>query len=406
MEPTDLDQAALQFIADGVTELAGFGVAAISVVRDGLLHTVAVAGDDGARAELADHQPPLEAVLAELANGEDWGGLTFVPHDREGPHLTEYSWIPDVEVADVPDAWHPHDLLCGLLYDGAGTIRGLLSIDVPHNGRRPGPEQRRILQLYVKQAERAVITALERGAFARDLERQHAVAEYRAQLIDVLSHEVQNPLTAILHNAELLLAQGGHPEEVERGLQAIHRGAERIQAMGEDLLVLARVGNPDRALAETVDLVAVARGVCELVEFDAVRREVEVVLDADHGEELLVVGDPRDLEALVANLVSNAIKYSDPGGLVRVTLRRAVSEGAAAAELEVADQGVGIADAERGHVFEEFFRSRDPRVRARPGTGLGLAIADRVVARHGGVLEVESKPGHGTSFKVRLPLAC
>ena len=239
MQPSESDRAALQFIAEGVTELAGFGVAAIGVVRDGMLHTVAVAGDDEASEELRDIQTPVEALLAELENAEDWGAFKFVPHEREGSHLTAYKWIPDLEVADAPDAWHPHDLLCSLLTDADGELRGVLSIDVPHDGKRPGPEQRRILELYARQAERAVITALERGEIARDLAQERAVAEYRSQLVDVLSHEVQNPLTVILHNAELLLEEGHHDDLTVRGLEAIQRGAERIQVMGADLLVLA-----------------------------------------------------------------------------------------------------------------------------------------------------------------------
>ena len=403
MQPSENDRAALQFIAEGVTELAGFEVAAISVVRDGMLHTVAVAGDDGAGEELSDNQTPVQALLAELENAEDWGAFKFVPHEREGSHLTAYQWIPDLDVADGPDAWHPHDLLCSLLTDADGELRGVLSIDVPRDGRRPGPEQRRILELYARQAERAVITALERGEIARDLAQERAVAEYRSQLVDVLSHEVQNPLTAILHNAELLLEEGSHDAATVRGLEAIRRGAERIQVMGADLLVLARVGNPLRPLALTVDLVAVAREVCGLLAAGARQHEVEVRLVAE-AESLRVLGDPQDLDAVVANLVSNAIKYSEPGGRVRVILRRCDGPQGTHAELVVEDDGVGIAADERDRVFEEFFRSADPRVRERAGTGLGLAIVERAVARHGGRVAVESAPDVATRFRVLLPL--
>ena len=403
MQPSESDRAALQFIAEGVTELAGFGVAAIGVVRDGVLHTVAVAGDDEASEELRDIQTPVEALLAELENAEDWGAFKFVPHEREGSHLTAYQWIPDLDVADAPDAWHPHDLLCALLTDADGELRGVLSIDVPHDGRRPGPEQRRILELYARQAERAVITALERGEIARDLAQERAVAAYRSQLVDVLSHEVQNPLTAILHNAELLLEEGPHDDLTVRGLEAIQRGAERIQVMGADLLVLARVGNPVRPLAETVDLVAVARDACELLAAEAQQRSVVVRLVAE-AESLPVLGDPQDLDAVVGNLVSNAIKYSEPGGRVRVLVRRCTGPQEAQAELVVEDDGVGIAEDERDRVFEEFFRSADPRVRERAGTGLGLAIVERAVSRHGGRVDVESAPDVGTRFRVLLPL--
>ncbi|MEO6511706.1 MAG: HAMP domain-containing sensor histidine kinase, partial [Nocardioides sp.] len=238
----------------------------------------------------------------------------------------------------------------------------------------------------------------ERGDYAEDLAREQAVAEYRAQLMDVLSHEVQNPLTAILQNAELLLTEDHHDEITIHGLEAIQRGARRIEAMGRDLLVLARVGRPDRPLDQVVDLVAVAREVLDLLATEATNRDVRLVLDADDGE-LLVAGDAQDLDALVSNLVANAIKYSEAGGRVEVRLHRADG----LMRIQVSDQGVGIDEEDRARVFEEFFRSRDPRVRERPGTGLGLAIADRAATRHGGTIEVSSSSEEGTRFVVALP---
>ena len=403
MEPTQRDQSALQLIAEGVTEVAGFDIAAISVVREGVLHTVAVAGDARARAEMAELRTPVEAVLAELEHAEEWGLLRFLPYEREAGHLDDYSWIPDLDVSDAPDAWHPHDLLCALLYDDGGTLRGLLSIDVPRNGLRPGPEQQRILQLYASQAARAVITALERSDYAEGLERERAVAEYRAQLMSVLSHEVQNPLTVILQNAELLLTEGQHDDLTVHGLEAIQRGARRIEAMGRDLLVLARVGKPDRPLDDVVDLVRLARGVVELLGTEADNRRIGVDVEAAV-EQLNVTGDVRDLDALLTNLVANAIKYSEPDDRVRVRLDHVEADGRSDARIEVVDQGVGIRETDRARVFEEFFRSPDPRVRLRPGTGLGLAIAERAAARHGGRIEVESSPRTGTRFVVTLPL--
>ena len=283
MEPIQRDQSVLQLIAEGVTELAGFEIAAIGVVRDGFVHTVAVAGDERARAELAELRTPVDALMAELEHAEEWGLLRFVPHEREAGHLDDYSWIPDLDVSDAPGAWHPRDLLCALLYDDGGTLRGLLSIDMPSNGLRPGPDQQRILQLYASQAARAVITALERSDYAEGLERERAVAEYRAQLMSVLSHEVQNPLTVILQNAELLLTEGDHDELTVHGLEAIQRGARRIEAMGRDLLVLARVGKPDRPLDDVVDLVRLARGVVELLGTEADNRRIGVDVEAARG---------------------------------------------------------------------------------------------------------------------------
>ena len=173
--------------------------------------------------------------------------------------------------------------------------------------------------------------------------------------------------------------------------------------MGRDLLVLARVGKPDRPLDDVVDLVRLARGVVELLGTEADNRRIGVDVEA-HVDRLEVTGDVRDLDALLTNLVANAIKYSEPDDRVRVRLDHVEADGRSDARIEVVDQGVGIREADRARVFEEFFRSPDPRVRLRPGTGLGLAIAERAAVRHGGRIEVESSPRAGTRFVVTLPL--
>ena len=119
--PGAVDADALQFIAEGVTELAGFDLAAISIVHDGRLHTVALAGADHARAQLSTRQPAVADVLAGLELAEDWGPLRFVPYERETTGLADYSFIPDVAPLDAPDAWQPRDLLLALLEDDRGS---------------------------------------------------------------------------------------------------------------------------------------------------------------------------------------------------------------------------------------------------------------------------------------------
>ncbi|MFC6342140.1 hypothetical protein ACFP8W_09140, partial [Nocardioides hankookensis] len=123
----------LQLIAEGVTEVAGFGIAAISVVRqDGALESVAVAGSEEARAELEGTRSTEARLLEELAKADDWGLLRFVPHERtdEGAGDT-WGWVPDYEPIDAPDAWHPLDLLIAPLYDDDGLLRGTLAMDLP-----------------------------------------------------------------------------------------------------------------------------------------------------------------------------------------------------------------------------------------------------------------------------------
>jgi len=403
VEPDAVDRAALQLIAEGVTDLAGFELAAISIVHDGQLHTIAIAGGEHADAELSSLHPPVADVLAELEHAEDWGMLKFLPHERESRGLVDYSFIPDLPPGEGPDAWHPRDLLVALLEDDAGELRGLLSVDVPRNGRRPDAEQRRVIEQHARQAGRAVIALLERQRFEDGMRRERATSDYRGQLIDALSHQLQNPVAAISGNLELLFDHIEPGDPTERPLRAIERATGRIQAMIKDLLALAKVNNPDRPLHEVeVDLSALVRDVGESVSAETAAGDLNVELELP-AEPMPVRGDPGELEDLVANLVSNAIKYSNPGRRVWVRVRRVAEGGAAYVELTVVDEGIGIAPKEQGRLFEEFFRSQSVEARARPGTGLGLAVVERVVRRHRGRVEVESVLGEGTTFRVLLP---
>ena len=403
VEPGAVDRAALQLIAEGVTELAGFELAAISIVHEGRLHTIAIAGAEHARPEVSTLNPPVSAVLAELENAEDWGMLKFVPHERGSRGLADFSFVPDLAPLEAPDAWHPRDLLVALLEDDAGELRGVLSVDVPRNGLRPDAEQRRVIEQHARQAGRAVITLLERHEFEYGMRRERATSDYRGQLIDALSHQLQNPVAAITGNLELIFDDVEPGDPFERPLRAIERATGRIQAMIQDLLALAKVNNPDRPLHEVeVDLAALVRVVGESVRAEAAAGDVKVKLDLP-ADPMLVRGDPGELEDLVGNLVSNAIKYSDPGDSVTAGVQRVVQGGTAYVELAVIDEGIGIAEEELGRLFEEFFRSENVEARARPGTGLGLAVVDRVVRRHRGRIEVESELGEGTTFRVLLP---
>ncbi len=160
---------ALQLIAEGVTQLAGFGVAAISAVReDGKMEVMAVAGSDAARLELEGRRTPVDRLTGELEKADDWGLLRFVPHERLDADAGEdWGWVPDIApIDDAEDAWHPLDMLVAPLYDDEGDLRGSLAMDLPFDGRRPGRAQRAVLNQYAEQARRAVLVALERERLA------------------------------------------------------------------------------------------------------------------------------------------------------------------------------------------------------------------------------------------------
>jgi diguanylate cyclase (GGDEF)-like protein/PAS domain S-box-containing protein len=151
----------LQSAVDGVVEGLGFGVAVVNLVHaDGSFEVVAVAGSDDARAELLGTTSPGGAFDAEFAVAEQWGGLRFVPHDRI-PDDAIIGWIPpaDPNAFEGPDAWHPWDALFAPLTAPSGELVGMLSVDLPDDGRRPGALQRELLEMFATQAGIAVDNA-------------------------------------------------------------------------------------------------------------------------------------------------------------------------------------------------------------------------------------------------------
>lgn len=182
----------LQLIADGVRDIAGFDVAAVSVLRDtDEFEFIAVSGDDDARHTLLGGFTPRRDVMADLARAEDWGRFKFLPAG-EG-WRTELTWIPDIDYPDVPDAWHPENLLSAPLCDSEGRLIGMLGVDVPADGRVPDSGRRAVLELYAAQAERVLARALRQvrqaeqlrlADAARDLVRRAASSTDVQQLID------------------------------------------------------------------------------------------------------------------------------------------------------------------------------------------------------------------------------
>ena len=245
---------------------------------------------------------------------------------------------------------------------------------------------------------RAVLNAraLERE---RELVRElKALDDYKSQLIATLSHELKSPLAAMLANIEFLLDTVELDPEALRVLAAVDRGAGRLVRVVEDLLVLAKVGDPNLPLeTRPVALPEVVEDVVNLISI-ADQRRVKVCLEGDP-ERLVALGDPAELDILVTNLVSNAMKYSPADSAVTLVVARNGDE----VMLSCEDHGIGIAPTDRDKLFCEFFRSDSAEVRAQAGTGLGLTIVERIIARHSGQIEVDSVLGEGSTFRISLP---
>jgi heavy metal sensor kinase len=214
------------------------------------------------------------------------------------------------------------------------------------------------------------------------------------------SHELRTPVSLIRTEAELALRRSRTEAEYKESLRQILQEAERTTLLIEQLLELARSDSGRESLAmRSVDLPEVLRDVVTSWRQVAAARNLQFSTDIG-GPGASVMGDPTLLRRLADILLDNAFKYTPSPGSVRVVLK---VEGEMAV-ITVQDSGVGIAQEEQGKIFERFYRIDKARSRAQGGVGLGLAIAEWIVLQHRGAISVESRPGEGATFQVRLPL--
>ncbi|HEU4741768.1 MAG TPA: ATP-binding protein, partial [Meiothermus sp.] len=216
------------------------------------------------------------------------------------------------------------------------------------------------------------------------------------------SHELRAPLASVLGNLELLRRYPDMPEEDRQlALHDAYSEARRMSRLVHDLLALARGDGGLHLRWQTVRL--------DTLLAEAIRQTS--ALSQEHHfvpalEPVALEGDPDRLKELLLILLDNALKYTPPGGTIRLELKQTERH----AELRVSDTGIGIAPEDLPHVFERFYRADRARVRIHDpgdpgGTGLGLSIAKQIVEAHQGKIGLESQLGRGTTVWVLLPLS-
>ena len=215
------------------------------------------------------------------------------------------------------------------------------------------------------------------------------------------SHELRTPLTALRSVGEVALRDARGAEQYKETIASMLEETERLTRLVDGLLLLTR---EDRAAYRTrfeeLELGTLAREAVDLLKVLAEEKGQELSLERNGA--VHVLGDRATLGQAVINLLDNAIKYTPRGGTITVSVTRPTTSQAL---LDVADQGPGIAPEHTERVFERFYRVDRDRSRASGGTGLGLAIARWAAELHGGTIELESAPGRGSSFRMRLPVA-
>ncbi len=233
-------------------------------------------------------------------------------------------------------------------------------------------------------------------------ERAATEEKLRRFLADA-SHELRTPLTSIRGYAEIFeRGAKDDPEDLATAMRRIEEESKRMGVMVDELLLLARLGEGREPEREPVDL---ARVVSDAVG-DARAADAGRDISFEAPEELVVTGDENQLRQVVANLLGNARKHTPPGCPVRVRLLAEAGDSGEAGEavLEVADEGPGLTPEVAVKVFEPFYRADKSRARQSGGAGLGLAIVAAIVEAHGGAVTLDTAPGAGATFSVRLPL--
>jgi two-component system phosphate regulon sensor histidine kinase PhoR len=237
-------------------------------------------------------------------------------------------------------------------------------------------------------------------ALRTEVERLERLADYRRSFLGDVSHELRTPIFAISGFAESLLDGAlDDPEVRERFVQKILANARRLDALARDLAEIARIESGElRMRTAAFDLGALARETIETLETLATERGIDVAVIAP-ADLPRVVGDRGRLQQVLANLVENALKYTERGG--RVELSAAATP--AGVRVAVSDNGIGIAPEDVARVTERFFRVDRSRSRTEGGTGLGLSIVKHILEAHGVPLDVTSRPGEGSTFAFTLP---
>lgn len=225
------------------------------------------------------------------------------------------------------------------------------------------------------------------------VEAEEQVRRMQDEFVSNMTHELKTPLTAIIGFSDLILDDLDESTDVA-AIETIRDSALSMKALIDDILDFKRVAGASGEVAP-VDLRAVVQSALDLVRPSAAERSIEVVVNFEACPP--VMGESLQLESAVQNVLSNAVKYSNPGGHVTIDL----DELAGSVVLSVVDQGIGIHDADQVRLFSRFYRARN--VGEVQGTGLGLALVRQVVEQHGGHVELVSALGRGTRVRITLP---
>jgi len=234
----------------------------------------------------------------------------------------------------------------------------------------------------------------------RNVSQEREIDRMKNDFVSSVSHELRTPLTSIMAYTATILRDPNMPEQTrDKFLTIINDESNQLARLIEDILEISQIdAETVKVIHQNVDIAAAIKQVLLTLEPLADKKNIRI--DSNITDKLSDFhGDESKIQSILTNLISNAIKFTPEHGRISVTAQLQDEE----LVVQIADTGMGIPQEELSKIFDRFYRIQRPG-RQIQGTGLGLAIVKKIVAMHGGRINVESEPGQGTTFTVFLPL--
>jgi signal transduction histidine kinase len=293
------------------------------------------------------------------------------------------------------------EMQTGVLTSGRNTVEQICALKRPPKPARGLAGSPGIMSPDRLECLDRELVRLRRQLVKKNTELEK-VGRDRSRTLGMTAHDLRNPISGILNASEYLLGDAhGLAEDQLLLLRAITTSSKFMLSLINDIVQLSTMEAGELRLAlQPTDLVLLAEQNLSRNRLVADRKQIRLELIVD-GALPFVRIDPLKMNQAVDNLVTNAIKFSEPGTKIEIRMHAQND----VVGIAVRDEGPGITPAERGTVFKLFRRGKCGPVSQTPGTGLGLAISKRIVQAHGGRIELESQVGKGSTFTVTIPLA-
>ena len=239
-----------------------------------------------------------------------------------------------------------------------------------------------------------------RVCLLRDITHYKELDELKSEFVDTVNHDLRSPLTTIRGYATMLDMVGDLNEQQSRYVKKITDSVERMYRLVNTLLDIGRIEAGVDLKLEWLPLADVVRQVAEDLRLNAVQKRIDYKVALPEETMPMVQADRALMEQAIQNVIDNAIKFTEGGGAVTVSMRMELEY----AVIEVKDTGAGVSPVDLPRLFERFYRGVDRQLKTDAGSGLGLAIVKSIIERHNGKISVDSRLGAGSTFTLRIPL--